>query len=224
MTSQTPTEARTAETVRVAIVDDHAVLASSLGMVLDAEPDLESVGTAASLEKARALLATSSPDVVLLDHRLPDGDGVAAIADLRRVVPDARFVVLTASTADHVLVAAIEAGASGFVSKTRDLGDVTQAVRAAAAGESVISPEMLARLLPRLRASEPQPHDSLTEREREVLTLLAEGLSNAAIADRLVVSVHTFRNHVANLSAKLCSHSKLEALAISLREGLLPPS
>ena len=224
MTSQTPTEARTAETVRVAIVDDHAVLASSLGMVLDAEPDLESVGTAASLEKARALLATSSPDVVLLDHRLPDGDGVAAIADLRRVAPDARFVVLTASTADHVLVAAIEAGASGFVSKTRDLGDVTQAVRAAAAGESVISPEMLARLLPRLRATEPQPHDSLTEREREVLTLLAEGLSNAAIADRLVVSVHTVRNHVANLSAKLGAHSKLEALAIAVREGLLPPS
>ena len=222
MTSQTPTEARTAETVRVAIVDDHAVLASSLGMVLDAEPDLESVGTAASLEKARALLATSSPDVVLLDHRLPDGDGVAAIADLRRVAPDARFVVLTASTADHVLVAAIEAGASGFVSKTRDLGDVTQAVRAAAAGESVISPEMRARLLPRLRATEPQPHDSLTEREREVLTLLAEGLSNAAIADRLVVSVHTVRNHVANLSAKLGAHSKLEALAIAVREGLLP--
>jgi DNA-binding NarL/FixJ family response regulator len=101
---------------------------------------------------------------------------------------------------------------------------VTQAVRAAAAGESVISPEMLARLLPRLRATEPQPHDSLTEREREVLTLLAEGLSNAAIADRLVVSVHTVRNHVANLSAKLGAHSKLEALAIAVREGLLPPS
>lgn len=218
MTTQPQTEA----SVRVAIVDDHAVLASSLGMVLDAEPDLESVGTAASLEKARALLATASPDVVLIDHRLPDGDGVAAIVELRHVAPDARFVVLTASTADAVLVAAIEAGASGFVSKTRDLGDVTSAVRAAAAGESVISPEMLARLLPRLRATEPQPHDSLTDREREVLTLLAEGLSNAAIADRLVVSVHTVRNHVANLSAKLGAHSKLEALAIAVREGLLP--
>ena len=211
-----------AAAVRVAIVDDHAVLASSLGMVLDAEPDLESVGTAATLEKARSLLATSSPDVVLIDHRLPDGDGVAAIGELREVAPEARFVVLTASTADAVLVAAIEAGASGFVSKTRDLGDVTSAVRAAAAGESVISPEMLARLLPRLRATEPLPHDSLTDRERQVLTLLAEGLSNAAIAERLVVSVHTVRNHVANLSAKLGAHSKLEALAIAVREGLLP--
>ena len=211
-----------AAAVRVAIVDDHAVLASSLGMVLDAEPDLESVGTAATLEKARSLLATSSPDVVLIYHRLPDGDGVAAIGELREVAPEARFVVLTASTADAVLVAAIEAGASGFVSKTRDLGDVTSAVRAAAAGESVISPEMLARLLPRLRATEPLPHDSLTDRERQVLTLLAEGLSNAAIAERLVVSVHTVRNHVANLSAKLGAHSKLEALAIAVREGLLP--
>jgi DNA-binding NarL/FixJ family response regulator len=221
MTSQA---AGTATTVRVAIVDDHAVLASSLGLVLDAEPDLESVGTAASIEKARSLLATASPDVVLIDHRLPDGDGVSAIAELRRVAPDARFVVLTASTADSVLVSAIEAGASGFVSKSRDLGDVTQAVRAAAAGESVISPEMLARLLPRLRSREPKPHDTLTEREREVLALLAEGLSNAAIAERLVVSVHTVRNHVANLSAKLGAHSKLEALAIAVREGLLPPA
>jgi DNA-binding NarL/FixJ family response regulator len=221
MTSQA---AGTATTVRVAIVDDHAVLASSLGLVLDAEPDLESVGTAASIEKARSLLATASPDVVLIDHRLPDGDGVSAIAELRRVAPDARFVVLTASTADSVLVSAIEAGASGFVSKSRDLGDVTQAVRAAAAGESVISPEMLARLLPRLRSREPKPHDTMTEREREVLALLAEGLSNAAIAERLVVSVHTVRNHVANLSAKLGAHSKLEALAIAVREGLLPPA
>jgi DNA-binding NarL/FixJ family response regulator len=83
---------------------------------------------------------------------------------------------------------------------------------------------MLARLLPRLRSREPKPHDTLTEREREVLALLAEGLSNAAIAERLVVSVHTVRNHVANLSAKLGAHSKLEALAIAVREGLLPPA
>jgi DNA-binding NarL/FixJ family response regulator len=95
-------------------------------------------------------------------------------------------------------------------------------VRAAAAGESVISPELLARLLPRLQRQEPQPHDTLTDRETEVLMLLAEGLSNAAIAERLVVSVHTVRNHVANLSAKLGAHSKLEALSIAMREGLLP--
>ena len=134
------------------------------------------------------------------------------------------IVVLTATTADHVLVAAIEGGASGFVSKTRGLDEVTNAVRAAAAGESVISPELLARLLPRLHRRQPEARDKLTEREREVLELLAEGLSNAAIAERLVVSVHTVRNHVANLSTKLGAHSKLEALSIAVREGLLPRS
>ena len=207
---------------RVLIVDDHEVLAASLSQVLDHEPDLTVVGAAGTLEKARAQLATERPDVVLLDHRLPDGDGVEAIPDLLALRPEASIVVLTATTADHVLVAAIEGGASGFVSKTRGLDEVTSAVRAAAAGESVISPEMLARLLPRLHRRAAEPHDKLTEREREVLQLLAEGLSNAAIAERLFVSVHTVRNHVANLSNKLGAHSKLEALSIAVREGLLP--
>jgi len=213
-----------AQPARVVIVDDHEVLAASLAQVLDHEPDLDVIGSAGTLEKARVLLATESPDVVLLDHRLPDGDGVEAIPDLLALCPGASIVVLTATTADHVLVAAIEGGASGFVSKTRGLDEVTSAVRAAAAGESVISPEMLARLLPRLHRREAEPRDKLTEREREVLQLLAEGLSNAAIAERLFVSVHTVRNHVANLSTKLGAHSKLEALSIAVREGLLPRS
>jgi DNA-binding NarL/FixJ family response regulator len=131
-------------------------------------------------------------------------------------------VVLTASAADHVLMAAIEAGASGFLSKTRSIDEVAAAVRAAAAGESVISPELLARLLPRFQRNGANGGADLTEREREVLSLVAEGLSNGAIAERLVVSVHTVRNHIASLSAKLGAHSKLEALSIALRQGLLP--
>ncbi len=209
--------------VRVLIVDDHEVLASSLAHVLDTEPDLHCVGVASTLAKARAMIPTTSPDVLLLDHRLPDGDGVAAIAELRELRPSLQVVVLTASASDHVLVEAIEAGASGFVSKTRGIAEVTSAVRAAAKGEALISAEMLARLLPRLsRTGGGQRYTDLTEREREVLGLLAEGLSNAAIAERLVVSVHTVRNHIANLSTKLGAHSKLEALSIAVREGLLP--
>ena len=204
------------------IVDDHEVLAASLAMVLDDQPGMTTVGVAGTIAKAKALVATAAPDVVLLDHRLPDGDGVAAIGELRAIRPSVEVVVLTASAADHVLVAAIEAGAAGFVSKTRGLQEVTAAVRAAASGESVISPELLARLLPRLHRGGRGGATELTEREREVLGLLADGLSNAAIADRLTVSVHTVRNHVANLSAKLGAHSKLEALSIAVREGLLP--
>ena len=208
--------------MRVLIVDDHEVLSASLALVLDDQPGLKVVGSAGTLAQARLLLATTAPDVVLLDHRLPDGDGVSAIRELREIRPSVEIVVLTASAADHVLVAAIEAGAAGFVSKTRSLQEVTSAVRAAAAGEAVISPEMLARLLPRLHRGGTAARGDLTEREREVLGLLADGLSNAAIASTLSVSVHTVRNHISNLSAKLGAHSKLEALSIAVRDGLLP--
>lgn len=211
-----------ARPARVLVVDDHEVLASSLAMVLDAEPDLVSVGVAGTLERARAMIVSTAPDVVLLDHRLPDGDGADAIAGLLALRPGAQVVMLTASAADHVLVKALESGASGFVSKTRSLAELTAAVRAAASGEAVIDPEMLARLLPRLQRSGRPRATDLTEREREVLGLLSGGLSNAAIAAELVVSVHTVRNHIANLSAKLGAHSKLEALSIAVREGLLP--
>ena len=217
-----PATTTSSRPIRVLIVDDHDVLASSLAMVLEAEGDITAVGVATTLEQARAMIVSAQPDVLLLDHRMPDGDGVAAIGSLRSLRPSIGVVVLTASSADHVVLAAIEAGASGFLSKTRSLDEVTAAVRAAAAGESVISPEMLARLLPRFGRSSPHAVDELTEREREVLALVAEGLSNAAIAERLVVSVHTVRNHIASLSGKLGAHSKLEALSIAVRRGLLP--
>jgi two-component system, NarL family, response regulator DevR len=211
--------------VRVLVVDDHEVLAVSLAQVLDAEPDLVSVGVAGTLAQARDMVATARPDVMLLDHRLPDGDGVTAIGELRAIRPSMHVVVLTASAADSVLVVAMEAGASGFLSKTRGLAEVTSAVRNAALGEAVISPEMLMRLLPRLTRGPGGGgvgHNDLTDREREVLALLAEGLTNAAIAERMFVSVHTVRNHIANLSHKLGAHSKLEALSIAVREGVLP--
>lgn len=210
--------------VRVLIVDDHEVLATSLAQALDAEPDLEVVAVAGTLARAAELVPRVTPDVMLLDHRMPDGDGVSAIPSLRELRPTMAVVVLTASAAEHVLVAAIESGVSGFVSKTSGLAELTSAVRAAAAGEAVVSPQMLSRLLPRLRRQSGAMRVTLTEREREVLALVAEGLTNAAIAERLHVSIHTVRNHVANLSAKLGATSKLEALAIAVRDGLLADS
>jgi DNA-binding NarL/FixJ family response regulator len=211
-------------TVRVLIVDDHDVLGSALAHALGDQDDIIAVGVAGSLARAKELIPTTAPDVILLDHRLPDGNGVDAIGDLRALRPSVAVVVLTASPAEQVMLGAIQAGASGFLSKTRSLAEVTGAVRAAAAGEAVISPELLARLRPRMQRGSTTSQTTLTEREREVLGLLAEGLTNAAIAARLVVSVHTVRNHVANLSAKLGARSKLEALSIAMREGLLPDS
>ena len=208
-------------TVRVLVVDDHQMFTASLAHVLQSEPDLVVVGQATSIAEARDLVASTAPDVVLLDHRLPDGDGVDAIASLRGIRPSARIVVLTATASDRVLVTAMESGAAGFIAKTQRLDDVIAGVRAAAAGESVISARLLTRLLPRLQRQSGGGRAELTEREREILDLLARGLSNADIADELTISVHTVRNHVANLSAKLGAHSKLEVLAIAVRNGLV---
>ncbi len=202
------------------VVDDHQMFASSLAHALQSEPDLLVVGQATSISEAQKLVASTAPDVVLLDHRLPDGDGVSAIAELRGIRSSAQIVMLTAATSDRVLVAAMEAGAAGFIAKTQRLDDVIDGVRAAAQGESVVSAKLLTRLLPRLHRQSGGGAE-LTEREREILDLLAKGMSNADIAQQLTISVHTVRNHVANLSAKLGAHSKLEVLAIAVREGLV---
>ena len=209
--------------IRVLIVDDHEVLASSLAKTLDIEPDLPSVGVAGSLKQAAELIRTTAPDVLLLDHRLPDGDGVAAIGRLRELRPSMAVIVLTASPSEHSWWRQrSRPGSRASCPRPAAPAEVTSAVRSAAVGEAVISPEMLARLLPRLGGTGRVGAATLTEREREILGLIAQGLSNAAIAERLVVSVNTVRNHVANLLAKLGARSKLEALSIAIRDGLLP--
>jgi DNA-binding NarL/FixJ family response regulator len=215
------TGAGSGEVVRVVVIDDHQMFATSLAQALDAEPGLRVVAVASSAATGAEAIAANAPDVVLLDHRLPDADGVAEIESLRRLRPSAKVVVLTASTSDRLLVRAMEAGAAGFLEKTQPLEDVIAGVRAAAQGELVVKPQLLGRLLPRLRRNERRVGSTLTEREQEILELLAEGRSNADIASHLHLSVHTVRNHVANLSAKLDAHSKLEVLAIAVRNGLV---
>jgi DNA-binding NarL/FixJ family response regulator len=210
--------------VRVLIVDDHEMFASSLAQALTAEDELLVVGVATSLEGARSQTSVTAPDVILLDHRLPDGEGVSAISALQALRPSAQVVILTATTSERLLLAALEGGAAGFIAKTQPLDDVINGVRAAAQGESVVSPKLLSRLLPRIRRRRGATATTLTEREREILDLLAQGLPNADIAQQLSLSVHTVRNHVANLSAKLGAHSKLEVLAIAVRNGLVDAS
>ena len=209
--------------VRVLIVDDHDMFAESLQLALSAERDLTVVGTAATLAQARALVVSTAPDVVLLDHRLPDRLGVDSIAELRALRPSVSVVVLTAAAEDAMLVAATEAGCAGFILKTSPLDELVTAVRSAASGEIMVSPDLLGRLLNRLHHQHEQPGHSLTEREREILELIAEGLTNGAIATRLFISVNTVRNHVQSVLAKLDAHSKLEALSVAIREGLIDP-
>lgn len=215
------TAPETSRPARVLIVDDHAMFAQSLTLALNDEPDLSVVAVATSLAAARSRMLDCQPDVVVLDHRLPDGQGVSAIAQLRALRPSSQVVVLTAQATDALLTAALHAGAAGFVAKTDNVDNLVAAVRAAAAGQSVITPALLTRLLPKLGGPAGELGRDFTDREREVLRLLGEGLTNKAIAQRLGLSPHTVRNHVVSICKKLGAHSKLEALAIATREGLI---
>ena len=208
---------------RLLIVDDHDMFAESLRLALSAEPGLAVVGTASTLAQARNLVATSAPDVVLLDHRLPDGLGVDSIGMIKSLRPGVQVVILTAAAEDSMLVAATEAGCAGFILKTSPLDELVAAVRTAAAGEIMISSDLLARLLNRLHHQYEKPVAELTAREREILQLISQGLTNGAIASTLFISVNTVRNHVQSLLAKLEAHSKLEALSIAIREGIIDP-
>lgn len=206
--------------IDVLIVDDHTVLSDALAEALEGE-GYSDVRTAATVTEAMNATRSRCPDVVLMDFRLPDGKGTDAAADIRSSCPECKVVMLTAEAHESVVLEAIEAGCSGYLLKDSQLEEVVDAVRAAHAGEALISPSMLARVLPKLRGEKGGIGGRLSRREKEVLQFLAEGRSNESIADELVLSPHTVRNHVQNIIQKLGAHSKLEAVAIAARTGVL---
>lgn len=210
-----------AREIAVLIVDDHRVFAEGLLKTLEDEPDVRVVGIAGTVEEAVATARRLRPDVILMDYDLPDGNGAAAAVRIRSDHPAAKVVMLTSFTDEKILVAAIEAGCSGYVTKHKATEEVLSAVRAAHAGEALISPSMLARVLPRLHRSYRGLGSDLTSREREILVMLADGVSTQAIAKALVISPHTVRNHTQSILVKLQAHSKLEAVATAVREGII---
>jgi DNA-binding NarL/FixJ family response regulator len=208
--------------IRVLVVDDHRMFAQSLVRILADESDIEVVGVASTVNEARAVASCQPADVVLLDYELPDATGTEAVASLRESMPEAQFVVLTGRTDTDALAAAVEAGCCGFVTKDKCADELMRAVRAASANEAVIPPAMLAQLLPRLRRAQRHTGSTeLTPRETEILDLLAQGWSTDSIAQELVLSRHTVRNHVQRVLTKLGAHSKLEAVALATRTGLI---
>jgi DNA-binding NarL/FixJ family response regulator len=213
--------------IRVLIVDDHTVFAESLALVINFQRDMEAVGTANTCVSALESVPKLAPDVVLLDVMLPDGDGIDVAEAVKHIQPAIKTVILTSATEDDVLLRAIDAGASGFITKTRAVDDVIAAVRAAHQGEILIPPTMLLGLLSRLhqrRRQEDAAHvtfEPLTPREREVLQALARGLDNRDAAVQLKISPNTLRTHLQNVMGKLHVHSKLEAVVIALKHGLI---
>ncbi len=196
------------------------MVASGLASVLDAEDDLTVLARAGSVREAVAKAIELEPDVVLIDYGLPDGDGVAASRKIREIVPGAQFVMMTASLDQPVVSEAVEAGFRGFVVKSASIDELVTAVRAAGSGEAHFSP---AALLALVQAGEAPPRvvDSLTRRERELLQAIAAGHATGEIAAELYISQHTVRNHVRNILAKLDAHSKLEAVVIAAKAGVV---
>jgi DNA-binding NarL/FixJ family response regulator len=217
-------EANDTDRIRVIVIDDHEMFAESLARVLGQVDDIVVLATAQTCEEGFATALRHRPDVAVVDYQLPDGDGAALATKIRAASPQTQIVILTALADDRVALAAIEAGSAGFLTKDKALDELVLAVRTVHAGESYVPQSMLTELLPRLRTSFRRVGSDLTKREREVLQLLADGKSNEAVARELVLSKHTVRNHVQNVLGKLEAHSKLEAVAIAVREGLVKRS
>lgn len=210
----------TDDTIRILVVDDHVVVAQALALAISSVPDLEVVGVAGDLGAARQAIVEHRPRVVLLDHRLPDGDGAGAAAELAGLGEQVSVVLLTAEDDLDVFQAALDAGCDGYLRKTASLDEIAAGVRAVVAGGSAFETELL--LAASRRARREAPHERLTEREREVLALVADGTSTKAIAEELHLSLHTVRNHVRHTMEKLGAHSRLEAVAIARSQGILP--
>jgi DNA-binding NarL/FixJ family response regulator len=217
------------DAIRVLVVDDHALFRRGLEMVLAQESDIEVVGEAgdavAAVERAAALL----PDVVLLDVRMPKGSGIEACVEIKEVAPSARIIMLTISDEEGDLYEAIKAGATGYLLKEISIDEVASAVRAVYDGQSLISPAMASKLLTEFalmakrsnERTEQVPTPRLTERELEVLKLVARGLNNRDIARELFISENTVKNHIRNILEKLQLHSRMEAVVYAVREKLL---
>jgi two-component system NarL family response regulator len=214
----------------VLIVDDHALFRRGLEMVLDEEDGIELVGQASDGTEAMAKAGESLPDVVLMDIRMPKSGGIEACRAMKEAAPSTKIVMLTISDEEEDLFEAIRAGASGYLLKDIPLDEVAEAVRGVHGGQSLISPAMAGKLLTefatlarRNEEERPQqvPAPRLTDREMEVLKLVARGMNNRDIARELFISENTVKNHVRNILEKLQIHSRMEAVMIALRDKLI---
>jgi DNA-binding NarL/FixJ family response regulator len=222
VTVHTDSDQLNVDSIRVLLVDHQEMFVESLGRTLNDVYDINVIGTAMSSARAVQLAQEFTPSVATVGWSLPDGDGIATAASIRDVSPSTRVIMLTDTTDSRLASTAMEAGCSGFLTKEKGVGELVSALRIAHKGNAYLAPEVLAALLPRLDRAYQSPGSDLTSREREVLQLLADGgLGNKELALQLHLSLHTVRNHVQSVLTKLGAHSKLEAVVIAGREGLL---
>jgi DNA-binding NarL/FixJ family response regulator len=204
--------------IRILLVDDHPVVRHGLRGMLDAEPDLSVIGEAGSGDAGVTLAAAVRPDIVLMDLRMPDGDGVSATERILKALPGARVIVLTTYESDRDILRAIEAGACGYLLKDASPAELADAVRAAARGETVLAPSVASTLVRQVRRPAPP---ALSARESEVLRLVANGLTNAEIGKHLFISEATVKTHLLRVFNKLDVADRTAAVTTAMRHGLL---
>ncbi|WP_066945567.1 response regulator [Streptomyces lushanensis] len=214
--------------IRVFLLDDHEVVRRGVQDLLDAEPDIEVAGDAGSIDQALARGPALRPDVAILDVRLPDGDGISVCRELRSRMPGLACLMLTSFDDDDALLDAIMAGAAGYVLKEIKGADLVAAVRTVASGQSMLDPATTTRLMSSLRGDdtteerEPDALSELSPREREILALIGEGLTNRQIGKRLYLSEKTVKNHISRLLAKLGVERRIQAAVLATQSGPYP--
>ena len=203
--------------IRVFLLDDHEVVRRGLHDLLESEGDIEIVGESGSAREATARIPALRPDVAVLDARLPDGSGIDVCRDVRSTDPSIKALILTSYDDDEALFAAIMAGAAGYVLKQIGAGDLVDSVRRVAAGQSLIDPQLMARVLERVRSGPPEHEElaGLTEQERKILALIAEGMTNRQIGERLYLAEKTVKNYVSSILSKLGLERRTQAAVLA---------
>jgi two-component system response regulator NreC len=214
------------EVIRVVVVDDHTLMRQGLVGLLDEDPDLVVVGQAGDASSALDIIEETRPDVVLMDVGLPGVSGLELTVRVKRILPDIRVLVLTMYEREDYLFEALQAGASGYVLKGADIQDLLTAVRTVARGETYVYQSLTGKLvadyLSRIEdGADRKDYDGLSTREREVLALIAEGLTTSQIADRLYLSPHTVQTHRDHVMTKLDLHSRVALTKYAIRKGLI---
>lgn len=214
------------DVIRVVVVDDHTLMRQGLVGLLDEEPDLVVVGQAGDASTALEMIEAARPDVVLMDVGLPDVSGLDLTARVKRSVPDTQVLIVTMHDREDYLFEALRAGATGYVLKGADVQDLLAAVRTVARGETYVYQSLTGKLvtdyLTRIESgADRSDYDGLSEREREVLALIAEGLTTAQIADALYLSPHTVQTHRDHIMTKLNLHSRVALTKYAIRKGLV---
>lgn len=209
------------EPIRILLVEDQTLMRQGMKTILDLEPGLEVVGEAPDGEAGVQAALNLRPDIILMDVQMPKMDGIEAIAAICSVWPEARIIILTTFRRDDYVFEGVRAGAVGFVLKDVPADELVQTVRRVHAGEVFIQPEIASRLLRELLSPQDLPIEPLSEREHEVLVLLAQGHSNREIAGRLVIAEGTVKNHVSNILGKLQAENRTQAADIARRYGLI---